>query len=126
RQLLDNVLWNAASDTEGVETHQGVAVERALIEGGRAVGVVASGVERRARWVVGADGASSALRRSLGLERVDEPRRVGVRVHFCNVSPEIQVDDIQVFLRPGYELYVTPLPDQQMLVAALAFQRNAA
>lgn len=126
RQVLDNILWNTAQATEGVSVHQGVTVTRLLIEGGRAVGVVASGAVRRAHWIVGADGASSVLRRSLGLERIDEPRRVGVRAHFCNVSCEAQIDDIQVFLRPGYELYVTPLPERQLLVAALTLEENAA
>ena len=84
RQYLDNLLWNTAQATEGVTVHQGVTASRVLIEGGRAVGVLTQGVERRAHWVVGADGASSALRRSLRLERIDEPRRVGVRVHFSN------------------------------------------
>ncbi len=126
RQLLDNILLNAARATPGVEVHQGVHVERALVENGRAVGVVAQGVEHRAGWIVGADGASSGLRRSLRLERIDEPRRVGVRVHFRDISPQADIDDIQVFVRPGYELYVTPLPDRQLLVAALTLEKNAA
>lgn len=125
RQFLDNLLWDTAKATEGVTVHQGVAATRALVEGGRAVGVLTKGVERRARWVVGADGASSALRRSLRLERIDEPRRVGVRVHFCNLSSEAKIHDIHVFLRPGYEIYVTPLPNRQLLVAALTCQGNA-
>lgn len=126
RQLLDNLLWETAKATTGVTVHQGVSATRTLIEGGRVVGVISKGVERRARWVVGADGASSALRRSLQLERIDEPKRVGVRVHFRNISPEAQIHDIQVFLRPGYEVYVTPLPDRQLLVAALTCEGNAA
>ena len=126
RHVLDNTLWNTADATEGVEVHQGLAVDGPLIEDGQAVGVVAKGVERRARWIVGADGASSSLRRALRLERIDEPRRVGVRAHFCNISTDEQIEDIQVFLRPGYEMYVTPLPDRQLLVAALTFERHAA
>lgn len=124
RHLVDNLLWHAAAETEGVEAHQGVTAAHALVESGRAVGVVAGGIERRARWIVGADGSSSALRRTLGLERVKEPRRVGIRAHFCGISARLE--EIQVFMRPGYELYVTPLPDRQLLVAALTEQRNAA
>lgn len=125
RQLLDNILLNAAKATPGVEVHQGVHVQRALIEHGRAVGVVAQGVEHRAGWIIGADGASSELRRSLRLERIEEPKRVGVRVHFRDICPQTDIDDIQVFVRSGYELYVTPLPDRQLLVAALTLEDNA-
>lgn len=125
RRDLDCVLWNAAASTPGVTVHPGTTVERALVENGRAVGVFAQGIERRARWIVGADGASSALRRALNLERIEEPRRVGIRAHFCDVTPEDGVQDIQVFLRPDYELYLTPLPDRQLLVAALARQDRA-
>ena len=125
RQLLDSVLWETASATPGVEVHPGVSVERALVERGRAVGVIARGVERHARWIVGADGASSALRRALGLERVEQPQRVGVRAHFADVADDDALLDIQVFLRSGYELYITPLPNRQLLVAALALQGNA-
>lgn len=126
RMVLDSVLWNAATQTSGVSVHSGVKVDQAIIERGRAVGVVAQGVERRARWIVGADGSSSTLRRGLRLERVSQPRRVGVRVHFGDLTNDESLCDIQVFLRPGYELYVTPLPDHQLLVAALTCQENAA
>lgn len=126
RQALDHILWTTAKATQGVEVHPGVVVTHVLIEGDRALGVVAEGVEYRARWIVGADGASSVLRRALRLERIDEPRRVGLRAHFRNISSDVPLDHIQVFLRPGYELYLTPLPDRQVLVAALTFQDNAA
>ena len=125
RHVLDSALWEAASNTPGVDVHPGVSVQRALVEQGRAVGVIANSAERRARWVVGADGASSALRRALKLERVEQPERVGVRVHFGDVAANEALVDIQVFLRPGYEIYVTPLPGGQLLVAALALQQNA-
>jgi 2-polyprenyl-6-methoxyphenol hydroxylase-like FAD-dependent oxidoreductase len=125
RVVLDSALWGAASQTRGVDLHSGVKVEQVVIESGRAVGVVAQGVERRARWIVGADGASSTLRRLLQMERVSEPRRVGVRVHFSGLTDDEDLSDIQVFLRPNYELYVTPLPSHQLLVAALTNQKNA-
>lgn len=125
RMVLDNALWNTAAQTAGVSVHPRVKVEQALIEAGRAVGVIAQGLERRARWIVGADGSSSTLRRLLQMERVSEPRRVGVRVHFRDLTDDEKLCDIQVFLRPHYELYVTPLPDHQLLVAALTTQKNA-
>ena len=124
RRILDQALFRAASETGGVCVRSGTKVERIVLDGGKAVGVVAGGEERRARWIVGADGASSTLRRLLGLEQIKKPRRVGVRVHFSDLADD-ELNDIQVFLRPGYELYVTPLPERQLLVAALTGAENA-
>lgn len=125
RQVLDSLLWDQAASTPGVEIHPETHVERILVEGGRAVGVMAQGKRHDARWIVGADGASSTVRRLLGLERISAPRRVGVRVHFSNVELDDELTAIQIFLRPHYELYLTPLPDRQLLVAALAFEKDA-
>jgi 2-polyprenyl-6-methoxyphenol hydroxylase-like FAD-dependent oxidoreductase len=125
RQVLDSALWDAAASTPGVQVHPGTPVEHVLVEKGRAVGVEAQGNRLSARWIVGADGASSTVRRLLGLERIAEPRRVGVRVHFSNVEHDDDLTAIQIFLRSHYELYLTPLPDRQLLVAALAFEKDA-
>lgn len=125
RNVLDHALWEAAASTPGVDRHEGTAVDGIVFEGARAVGVMAQGVRRSARWIVGADGSSSTLRRLLGREHISEPRRVGVRVHFDGVTHEQTRSAIQIFLRPRYEIYVTPLPGDQLLVAALASREHA-
>jgi len=125
RLHLDRVLFEAALATPGVRAVEGKTVEGAVMEGGRAVGLRVGGTTRRAALVIGADGARSVVRRSLGLDR-PEPRRfrAGVRRHF-RLSPTavragLQPDMIEIFVAADHELYVTPLPDNQILVAALA------
>jgi flavin-dependent dehydrogenase len=122
RLRLDAVLWGAASSTKGVHARQGVGVDALLTDGGRVTGVEVEGQPRRARLVVAADGSSSRLRRKLGLERITAPRRVGIRAHFQRAVGAHPLTDIEIFLRPGYELYVTPLPKGEILVAALAYE----
>jgi flavin-dependent dehydrogenase len=126
RLRLDTTLWAAALRTEGVRATAGARVERLLCERNRVTGVVVNGEPRRARLVVAADGSSSKLRRKLGLEHLARPRRVGIRAHFRRASDAARLTDIEIFLRHGYELYVTPLPDDEILVAALAHEHAAA
>ena len=122
RRHLDTVLWRAAASMPGVRAYEGVHVEAPLLNAGRVVGVIVDGKPRRARCVVAADGSSSTLRRALGLEKALSPWRVGVRAHFQRPPDQEPLRDVQIFVRSGYELYVTPLPNHEVLVAALAHQ----
>lgn len=123
---LDATLWAAAARTAGVHASAGTRVEGLLTENGRVSGVLVGGEARRARLVVAADGSGSTLRRKLGLERTAKPRRVGIRAHFQLRNGAAPASDIEIFLRRGYELYVTPLPHDEILVAALAHEHAAA
>jgi flavin-dependent dehydrogenase len=127
RLLLDQALFSAAEGTPGVRVFPGVTVAGALIEDGRAVGLQAGEQQHRAPLVVGADGPLSPVRKSLGL---DGPRprrlRLGVRTHFRLRPGTPQPNLVEVFLGDGHELYVTPLPDDEVLVAALCEQDAAA
>lgn len=120
RARMDRVLWDAAAGTPGVAAQQGVRVSAPLIEHGTVTGVVVDGSCVRARWVVAADGSHSTLRRQLDLERTHRPLRVGVRSHFRLAAGRSAPSDIQIFLRRGYEIYVTPLPQAELLVALLS------
>jgi flavin-dependent dehydrogenase len=122
RLALDAALWNAAVRTEGVRARDGQRVDGPIVEGHRVTGVVVGGQERRARLVVAADGSSSPLRRALGLERTARSRRVGVRAHFLRPAERGPLRNIEIVMKRGYELYVTPLPGNEVLVAALAYQ----
>src|SRR5205085_2367998 len=121
RRHLDQVLFAAAAATPGVTAQTGTWVEAPIREGARVVGLVAAGQERRAPLVVAADGAHSRLRRLLGLD-CPSPRRwrVGLRMHFRLAPGRVQPPWVEIFLGQGYELYVTPLPQGEVLVAGLA------
>ncbi len=71
-----------------------------------ATSVTVAGI--RARYLVGADGLHSTVRRLSGLERAVAPRgrRYGVRRHF---RLEPQTDLIEVYWTPRVEAYVTPV-----------------
>jgi flavin-dependent dehydrogenase len=119
RLYFDHILFRMAAEAAGVAAHEGVRVEAPLLENGRVVGVVAEGQARRARLVVAADGVHSTLRHALGLERPPRRRRLGVCVHFRLAEGRLQPPWVDVFVARGHELYVTPLPRHELLVAAL-------
>jgi len=120
RWLLDQTLLAAARATPGVRVFEEAPVEGAAVEAGRAIGLHVGGEVRRAGLVVGADGLESPVRRSLGLERRGrEDRRVGVRTHYRLAAGRDQPSRLEIFIGRGYELYAAPLPDGELLLAAL-------
>lgn len=71
----------------------------------------------RARFVVGADGLHSTVRRLAGLEgRAARRPRFGLRRHFA-VAP--WSDLVEVHWRADFELYVTPVDERTVGVAVL-------
>jgi menaquinone-9 beta-reductase len=71
----------------------------------------------RARYLVGADGLLSSVRRTLGLSMAQRgPQRFGVRQHF-SVAP--WTDLVEVHWLPDVEVYVTPVADDVVGVAVL-------
>lgn len=70
-----------------------------------------------ARWVIGADGLHSRVRRWAGLEGPPaRHRRVGVRRHFaCRPWTDL----VEVHWGPGCEAYVTPVGPEEVGVAML-------
>lgn len=122
RLRLDDTLLHAARTTPGVRVFEEAPVEGAAIANGRAVGLRVGGELRRGALVVGADGLDSPVRRSLGLDgRARGPARVGVRMHFRLATGRTigRGDRLEIFIGRGYELYAAPLPDGELLLAAL-------
>jgi flavin-dependent dehydrogenase len=80
--------------------------------------VVASGRDAyRARWLVGADGLRSRVRREAGLASAGRGvSRLGLRMHH-RVAP--WTDLVEVTFAPGVEAYVTPVADDMVGVAFL-------
>ncbi len=126
RLRLDATLFETARSTANVAAHDGARVEGPLLEGGRIRGVRVEGQTRRAALVVAADGPRSRLRRQLGLEAAPGARpRVGLRIHYRLAPGRTAGDHVDIHLGAGHEIYVTPLPDGEVSVAALA-DRDAA
>ncbi|HXE75235.1 MAG TPA: NAD(P)/FAD-dependent oxidoreductase [Candidatus Xenobia bacterium] len=123
RQRLDRILFQLAAETPGVAARAGAKVEAPLLGNGRVVGLCVNGEPRQASLVVAADGARSRLRRQLGLDLPVRRKRFGVRAHFRLAPGREQPPWVEVFAAGDHELYVTPLPEGEMLVAALADSR---
>ncbi len=126
RVRLDATLFAAARATPGVTAHDGVRVDGAIDEGGRIKGVRVGGRSRRAALVVAADGPRSGLRRRLGLDgNGGGPPRLGVRIHYRLAPGRTPGEEVQIFLGQDHEVYLTPLPDGEVSVAALACRDHA-
>lgn len=124
RKHIDQVLFRTAASTPGVTARTGACVDAPLREKGRVVGMLVNGEQRRAALVVGADGVHSRLRHLMGMNVPVRRKRFGVRAHFRLAKKRTQSPWVDVFLGPRHELYVTPLPEGEVLVAALAYARH--
>jgi flavin-dependent dehydrogenase len=120
RKHLDEVLFRTAANAPGVIAHTGTHVDGPLRENGRVVGMYVDGQPRRAALVVAADGVHSRLRHKMGLNVPLRRKRFGIRAHFRLAKGKAQAPCVDVFLGHGHELYVTPLPGGEVLVAVLA------
>jgi flavin-dependent dehydrogenase len=119
RLKLDEALFRAASSTPGVAVHIPARVEGPLMENGRVGGLIWNGGTRRGSLVIAAEGIDSAIRKAAGLDLPLRRKRFGLCAHFRLAEGREQPPWVDVFVRKGYELYVTPLPEREVLVAAL-------
>jgi flavin-dependent dehydrogenase len=117
RWHLDAALFAAARAEPNVECITGAAVEAPVFTDNRVAGVRANGKEYRADLTVAADGANSILRHKLGWDASTRTRRHGIVQHFR--VPEPAPDLIHAYLGHAQETYVTPLPNQELLVGSL-------
>ena len=120
RRELDNTLFELAKRTPNVKVHTRALVEAPLVESGRVVGLIVNGALQYGDLIVGADGARSRLRHALTLDLPARRKRVGVCTHFRLTPGRAVPKSVDVYLGHGYELYATPLPGGELLVAALA------
>ena len=120
RRDLDNALLEEAARTPGVKIHLGVRVDGPALVNGRVPGLMVEGELRPGSLVVGCDGAQSRLRHALGLDESSGRKRVGMRAHFRLPRGQAQTELVDVYHGHRHEIYVTPLQDSEVLVAALA------
>ncbi len=120
RRDLDSALAQLAAETTGVDLRTSVRITGPLFEHGRVAGLLVEDQPVRARLTIAADGAHSRLRHALGLDVRLRCKRVGMRMHFREPAGALAQSHVEIFMGFGHELYVTPLPRGEFLVAALA------
>jgi flavin-dependent dehydrogenase len=117
RLALHQALVRRAEEA-GVRLLWGVAAKGLAPDAGQGwTGIETDQGRIAARWIVGADGLLSKVRRWAGLETGPGPlRRFGVRRHY-QISP--WTDCVEVHWGPGCEAYVTPVGPDLIGVALL-------
>jgi flavin-dependent dehydrogenase len=112
RTTLHSVLMEHAHDA-GVSVFWGSPV-RGLAPSG----ILAGDDEIACRWIVGADGSQSGIRRAAGLESPSAcPRRFGLRRHF-RIEP--WTDLVEAHWAHGVQAFVTPVAEDEVDVAMLS------
>lgn len=104
-------------------------LHRALVEEAATAGVelrwncsVQTPEQIDARWIVGADGMRSRVRRWAGLDAVTrDTRRYGFRRHF-RIPP--WSDYVDIYWSDGCQIYVTPVADDEVSIALLTRDRK--
>jgi menaquinone-9 beta-reductase len=80
-------------------------------------GILAGDEEVPCRWIVGADGSQSVMRRAAGLESPSVcPRRFGLRRHF-RIEP--WTDFVEAYWAHGVQAFTTPVAENEVEVAIL-------
>jgi flavin-dependent dehydrogenase len=97
-------LWNARVSSISVE---GTTVDDRLI---------------RSRWIVGADGQNSYVRRWADLDASDgSRRRFGFRQHYL-IKP--WSDCVEVYWGKGFQFYITPVSHEEVCVVLISRNRH--
>lgn len=81
-------------------------------------GVVAGGVEIRARWVIGADGSRSRVRRWSGLENLTP--RIGRSAYRQHFRAKPWTDFTEIYWADSAQAYVTPVGPEEICVAMIS------
>ena len=112
RTALHHLMVNRAIDA-GVRLAWGVRVSGITPDG-----VLADGRLVRARWIAGADGGNSPVRRWANLDACHrDTRRFGSRRHYA-VAPWSQY--MEIHWGDGCQLYITPVDDTEVCVVLIS------
>jgi len=111
RTELHHTLLHAAI-TAGVELHWNTPVEALSVDG-----AVLNGEPVSCRWLIGADGGQSRVRKWMGVRVLDRRVRYGFRRHY-QIAP--WTDRVEVHWGPGLQMYVAPVGEQEVCIALLS------
>jgi flavin-dependent dehydrogenase len=116
RRVLHDALVSRAEDAGAAllwgARVSGISNEGAVVDGGLI----------RSRWIIGADGENSQIRRWSGLDPVTYyARRFGFRKHFC-VKP--WSDRVEVYWGRAGQFYVTPVGPHEICAVLLSRNRH--
>lgn len=112
RTVLHDLLARRAAEA-GACLAWGVRVAGLTDDGLR----VADGPAIRARWIIGADGLNSGVRRWMDVPYARGRRRYGFRRHFA-IAP--WSDFVEVYWEDGCQIYVTPVTSQSVGIACIS------
>lgn len=116
RTLLHRILMERAEDAGVIMRWQ------SRVEALGPSGVKVDGRAVRCRWIIGADGFHSRVRRWTGLLPVwNGARRIGFRQHFC-IRP--WTDFVEVYWHHHCQAYVTPIGENEVCVAMITSARE--
>lgn len=111
RTVLHELLTTKAAEV-GVEMRWGAHVSDLSAQGARI-----DGQRVCFRWMIGADGHASVVRKKIGIGRVhSEERRFGFRQHF-SIPP--WTDYVEVYWSDCGQVYVTPVAENEVCVALI-------
>jgi flavin-dependent dehydrogenase len=116
RTALHHLMVNCAAEA-GVHLAWG-----ARISGLHPEGVLADGHPVRARWIIGADGGQSSVRRWAGLDACRrDSRRYGFRRHY-RVAPWSEF--MEIHWGDGCQIYITPVSASEVCVVLISRDRR--
>ena len=116
RTVLHQLLADRAAEL-GVQFLWGARVSGISNEG-----VVVNGGFVRSRWIVGADGQNSHVRRWAGLDACQSyKRRFGFRRHY-QVTP--WSDCVEIYWGSGFQFYVTPVSPREVCMVLISRHRH--
>ena len=116
RPALHQLLADRAAEA-GVRFHWG-----ARVSGISSDGVVVNGEPLRSRWIIGADGQNSQVRRWAGLDGFHSyKRRFGFRRHY-RVAP--WSDCVEIYWGSGFQFYVTPVGQREICMVLISRDRH--
>ena len=116
RYVLDTLLAQAAAEA-GAEVRHGTAVSELLTDGDRVTGVRGTGLEERARVVIGADGRNSAVARAAGAELAED--RGTLTCAYYTYWTGVPMDGVELYPRPGRMIVASPTHDGRVVTIVL-------